>query len=120
MKPLQLYAFARVAFGFASLAAPAVTGRTLAGPGGALPDAQAFLRGMGGREIGLGLGILAANRARGPVRKWVVALLLADVSDMVGIAGAWPHMPPAKRWLGLGTAGAAAAAGAGVLASLPR
>jgi hypothetical protein len=118
--PLQLYAFARIAFGLASLTAPAVTGRTLAGPGGALPDAQAFLRGMGGREIGLGLGILAATRTGGPVRKWVVAVLLADASDMVGIAGAWRHMPPAKRWLGLGTAGAAAAAGAGVLTSLPR
>jgi hypothetical protein len=120
MKPLKLYAIARLAFGVASLAAPAVTGRTLAGPGGALPDAQAFLRGMGGREIGLGLGILAATRARGPARKWVAAVLLADVSDMIGIAGAWRHMPPGKRWLGLGTAGAAAAAGVGVLTTLPR
>jgi hypothetical protein len=75
---------------------------------------------MGGREIGLGLGILAAIRAGGPARKWVVAGLLADSSDLIGIAGAWPHMPPVKRLLGLGTAGAAAAAGVGVLATLPR
>lgn len=120
MKSLTLYAIGRIAFGLASLTAPAVTGRTLAGPGGALPDAQAFLRGMGGREIGLGLGMLAAIRTDGPVRRWVVAGLLADTSDLAGIAGAWRHMPPAKRWLGLGTAGAAAAAGVGVLASLPR
>jgi hypothetical protein len=120
VKPLTLYAIGRIAFGVAALAAPAVTGRTLAGPGGALPDAKAFLRGMGGREIGLGLGLLAAIRAGGPVRKWVVAFLLADASDLAGIAGAWPHTPPANRWLGLGTAGAAAAAGVGVLASLPR
>ena len=120
MKPLQLYAFGRIGFGVASLAAPAVTGATLAGPGGALPDAQAFLRGMGAREIGLGLGLLAAIRSRGPVRRWVVAILLADAGDIAGIAGAWQHMPSAKRWLSLGTAAAAAAAGAGVLASLPR
>lgn len=120
MKPLALYAIGRIAFGLASLAAPSSTGRTLAGPGGALPDAQAFLRGMGAREIGIGLGLLGAMRTDGPVRKWVVAGLLADAGDLVGIAGAWRHMPPTNRWLGLGTAGAAAAAGVGVLASLPR
>jgi hypothetical protein len=120
VKPLQLYAFGRIAFGVASLAAPAVTGATLAGPGGALPDAQAFLRGMGAREVGLGLGLLAAIGSHAPVRRWVIAGLLADAGDIAGIAGAWPHMAPAKRWLGLATAGAAAAAGAGVLASLPR
>jgi hypothetical protein len=120
VKPLRLYAFGRIAFGAASLAAPGITGATLAGPGAALPDAQAFLRGMGAREVGLGLGLLAATRSRGPVRRWVVAILLADVGDIVGIAGAWRHMPQAKRWVSLGTAGAAAVAGVGVLASSPR
>jgi hypothetical protein len=86
VKLLRLYAIGRIAFGVASLATPGMTGRTLVGPGGALPDAQAFLRGMGGREIGLGLCLLAATRTGGPVRRWV----------------------------------AAAIAGAGVIASLPR
>jgi hypothetical protein len=117
---LQLYAFGRITFGAAALAAPAITGATLAGPDAALPDAQAFLRGMGAREIGLGLGLLAAIRSGGPVRQWVIAILLGDAGDIIGIGRAWRHMPPAKRWVGLGTAGAAAAAGAGVLASLPR
>jgi hypothetical protein len=117
---LRLYAIGRIAFGLASLAAPAVTGATLAGPGGTLPDAQAFLRGMGAREVGLGLGLLAAARSGVPARQWVIAGLLADAGDIAGIAGAWRHMPSAKRWLGLGTAGAAAAAGIGVLARVPR
>jgi hypothetical protein len=117
---LRLYGIGRIVFGFTALAAPAVTGATLAGPGGALPDAKAFLRGMGAREVGLGLGLLDAVRTGGPARRWVVAGLLADAGDIVGIASAWEHMPPAKRWLGLGTAGAAAAAGFGVLASMPR
>jgi hypothetical protein len=43
--------------------------------------------------------------------------VLADSGDLAGIAGAWPHMPPAKRWLGLGTAGTAAAIGAALLLS---
>ena len=120
MKPVALYAIARLVFGVAALAAPAPTGRALAGDGGAAPDAQAFLRGMGGREIGLGLGLLAAIRANDPIRPWIIAGVLADCSDIIGVAGAWPHMPPTKRWLGLGMASAAAALGAALLATVPR
>jgi hypothetical protein len=117
MKSLTLYAIGRMIFGVAALAAPAFAGRTLAGAGGAEPDAQAFLRGMGGREIGLAAGLLTMIRVKGPVTPWLVAGVLADSGDLAGIAGAWPHMPPAKRWLGLGTAGAAAAIGAALLLS---
>jgi hypothetical protein len=120
VKLVTVYAIGRILFGIASFGAPEITGRTLAGPGGSQPDAQAFLTGMGGREIGLGLGLLATIKAGRPVRMWVVAGLLSDSSDLVGIGRAWNHMPPAKRWLGVTTAGAAAAAGAGVLATLPR
>jgi len=115
-KNLTFYAVGRLAFGVAALGAPALVGRAFAGAGGAEPDAQAFLRGVGGREIGLALGLLAALRADGPVRPWLIAGVLADSSDLAGIAGTWQHLPPAKRWLGVGTAGAAAAMGAALLA----
>jgi hypothetical protein len=117
MKLLTTYAIGRVVFGVGALAAPAITGRTLAGPGAAEPDAQAFLRGMGGREIGLGLGLLAMIRSGGPVRPLLMAGVLADSGDMAGIVGAWPHMPPAKRWPGLATAASAAVLGAALLVS---
>ena len=120
MKPLRMYAIGRLLFGVAALAAPALSGRTLAGAGGELPDAKAFLRGMGGREIGLGLGLLAAMRSGGAVRPWILAGVLADSGDLVGIAGAWTHLPVAKRWLGLATAGAAASTGAILLARTQR
>ncbi|HZC52258.1 MAG TPA: hypothetical protein VE441_07145 [Mycobacterium sp.] len=119
MKPLTLYVTGRILFGLAALIAPGAVGRILAGDGGAAPDAQAFLRGMGGREIGLGLGLLATMRSDGPVKPWLVAALLADSSDITGIVGAWRHMAPSKRLLGLGTAGSAAAIGAIMLATLP-
>jgi hypothetical protein len=115
VKPLALYATGRILFGVAALAVPATAGRVLAGDGGAAPDAQAFLRGMGGREIGL----LAMIRANGPVRPWLIASLIADSSDITGIAGAWRHMAPSKRLLGLATASGAAVIGATVLATLP-
>ena len=117
MKPITVYAIGRIMFGVAALAAPARAGTLIAGPGGAEPDAQSFLRGMGGREIGLGLGLLAMLRANGPVKPWLVAGVLADSSDVAGIAATWRHLPPAKRWLGVATAGAAAASGAALLAT---
>ena len=120
MNPLMVYAIGRLAFGVAALAAPATSGRILAGEGAVVPDAQSFLRGMGGREIGLGLGIVGALRSGRSVRPWLIAGVLADASDLTGIAGAWRHMPPAKRWLAVSTAGAAAATGAVLLASQPR
>jgi hypothetical protein len=118
VKPLTLYATGRILFGVAALVAPGTVGRILAGHGGAAPDAKAFLRGMGGREIGIGSGLLAMIRAEGPVRPWLVAALLADTSDITGIAGAWRQMAPSKRLLGLGTAAGAAAIGAIMLATL--
>jgi hypothetical protein len=120
VKPLTLYAIGRILFGVAALVEPGAVGQVLAGDGGAAPDAQAFLRGMGGREIGLGIGLLATRHANRPVEPWLVAALLADGSDITGIAGAWRHMPPSKRLLGLLTAGGAAAVGAIVFATLPR
>ena len=116
MSPVTLYALGRIAFGVAALVAPSPAGKALAGEGGATPDAKAFLRGMGGREIGIGVGLLAAVRTRQRMRPWLIAGLLADSSDIAGIAGAWPHMPPQKRWLGLALAGATACVGAMLLA----
>jgi hypothetical protein len=115
LKAMTIYAVGRMAFGVAALVAPAQIGRALAGAGGAEPDAQAFLRGIGGREIGLALGLFATLRADGPVRPWLIAGVLADSADIAGIAGTWRHLSPAKRRLGLATAGSAAAVGAALL-----
>ena len=61
MKPAAVYGIGRLVFGIAALAVPGTSGPVLAGEGGGAPDAQAFLRGMGGREIGLGLGLLGSH-----------------------------------------------------------
>lgn len=119
MRLIALYTIARVVFGLAALAAPKTVGRALAGDGGALPDATAFLRGMGGRELGIGLGLANAIHNSDNVRPGLIAGLLADISDVAGIASAWPQMPPVKRWQGLAMAGGAAIAGAGLLAISP-
>lgn len=116
---MTLYAIGRGLFGAAALLAPAAIGRFLAGDEATQPDAKAFLRGMGGREIGLALGLLASARKGTPVRPWLIAGLLADSGDIMGIAGAWPHMTVAKRRIGLATAGGAALAGVATLVKAP-
>jgi hypothetical protein len=116
MRLVTTYAVGRLVFGAVALLAPATTGRMLAGDGGATPDAQAFLRGMGGREIGIGLGLLREIRNGGSVRPWLIAGVLSDSGDMAGITGAWQHMAPGKRWPGLAMAAAAAALGLSLVA----
>jgi hypothetical protein len=74
---------------------------------------------MAGRDIGLGLGLLAVIRANGPVKPWLIAAVLADNSDITGTAGAWRYMAPSQRWVGLGIAGGAAVIGSALLAPLP-
>ena len=112
MRLVTLYAIGRGLFGAAALLAPGPVGKFLAGDGAAAPDAKAFLRGMGGREIGLAVGLLAAARTGTMAVPWITAGLLADSGDLTGIAGVWAHMTPSKRRIGLATAGGAALAGA--------
>jgi hypothetical protein len=116
MRLVTTYAIGRLAFGGAALLAPAAFGRLLAGEGAATPDATAFLRGIGGREIGLGLGLLRAVREGSPVSSWLAAGVLFDAGDMAGMAGAWSQLAPDKRLPGFVSAAAAAAAGAVLLA----
>jgi hypothetical protein len=111
MRLLTAYALGRAAFGAALLAAPRTAGTILSGDGGATPDAQAFLRGMGGREVGLGVGLLAAMRAGASGRPWLVAGVLSDSGDMLGIAGSWRDLPAGKRGPGATLAGLTAATG---------
>jgi hypothetical protein len=111
MSRVGLYALARGAFGAATLLAPGATGKLLAGPGGALPDARAFLRGMGGREIGLTTGLTLALRSGSSPLPWLAAGVLSDLGDVAGIIGAWGDMPAAKRGPGIASAGGAAVAG---------
>jgi hypothetical protein len=111
MRLVTTYALGRAAFGAALLAAPGPSGRALSGAGGTTPDAQSFVRGIGGRELGLGLGLLAAMRAGHTIRPWLVAGVLADAGDLTGIAGAWRGLAPDKRLPGAALAGAAAIGG---------
>ena len=68
-------------------------------------------RSTGGRDIGLGLGVLFAQKHDSPVRGWLEAAMLADVADAVAIVLAFRHLPRTKAVLMLGAALGTAAAG---------
>src|SRR4051794_18952589 len=111
MRLLTAYGLGRAGFGAALLAPPRTVGTMLSGDGGATPDAQAFLRGMGGREVGLVVGLLAAMHAGASGRAWLVAGVLSDTGDMLGIAGSWRELPAGKRGPGAVLAGLTAGTG---------
>jgi hypothetical protein len=78
-------------------------------------------RALGARDLALGLGTLAALRARGvspgPARSLVAAGALSDTLDVAISLAAWPELPRVTRWLVAASAcGAALAGAAGALA----
>jgi hypothetical protein len=64
-------------------------------------------RGLGARDIALGLGTLRALDGEGPVRPWLEAQALADASDTVSTLSVFGQLPPLRRIIGLATAAGA-------------
>ncbi len=56
-------------------------------------------RGLGGRDIALGLGPVVAFRHQAPARGWIEAGGLADAADLVGTLVAWRSLPHRTRLL---------------------
>ncbi len=86
----------RAVLGGALLVSPAKAAAVWIGPEAALTAPQVMTRAMGARDVGLGLGTLAAVRGDG-VRPWLAACVLADATDLVATAIAGRALPPAGR-----------------------
>ena len=84
---------ARMAIGAAVLAAPGWSGRVLAGRDGSRGATKLFARMVGGRDAGLGLGVVVALDRGKPVRGWLEACALADGVDLVACLMARDHIP---------------------------
>ena len=105
----------RAALGVTALAAPALAGKPWIGEDASRPGTRVFGRSMGGRDLALGLGALLAARHGAPVRGWVEAGALADVTDAGGTLLAYGTLPRRTRPLILAITLGAVVAG-GVLA----
>jgi hypothetical protein len=125
-------AVARVAIGVTALAKPSLVSRPWVGDARDV-TARVLGRALGGRDLALGLGTLAALRAVTPAGAaagasggaaastagaWVGFSAFADSVDLVTTAAAWDELPALGRWLIATSAGGAAVVGAVAARSL--
>jgi hypothetical protein len=103
----QILSLGRIVLGVAAVLAPNRFARALTAERNEGVAATFATRGLGARDVALGLGTLRALEGEGPVRPWLEAQALADASDTVSYLGGFKDLPPLRRLLGL-----AAAAGA--------
>jgi hypothetical protein len=98
----------RIAFGVVSILAPALLARTMTGAGGSEGGASLFLRMVGARDLGLGLGLQLAVDREAPTRGWLEASAVVDGVDAAAILLARRHLRPGvfPGTLGLGVGGA--------------
>ena len=106
----------RVALGLTALAWPAVPARPWVGASADDLAARVFGRALGGRDLALGLGALAALRRPdaepGAAASWVAAGALSDALDVAASLASWRDLPRITRWLVAASAGGAALTGA--------
>jgi hypothetical protein len=117
-------AAARTAIGVVALAAPTLVTRPWLGPDRG-PAARVLGRALGGRDLALGLGALAAlqptpagPQSAGHPGIWIGLAALSDAMDVLATVAAWDELPPVGRWLVAMSAGGSAVAGAAAAGSL--
>jgi hypothetical protein len=107
----------RVAIGTGLAAAPGLATRGWIGPHAENGGARLMARAAGGRDIGIGAGILASlpRRARGrrqrqATRIWLDAAAFADGVDLLATVAARRSLPPSSLVLASSLAGTSALA----------
>ncbi len=109
---VRAVAVGRITLGVSYLVTPGVAMKAWPGRSGSTERDEALLRMMarhtGGRDVGLGVGALLAQKHDAPVRGWLEAAMLADAVDAVSILFAFRHLSRTKAAamlvLALGTA----------------
>jgi hypothetical protein len=96
----------RVAFGVVSVLAPGLVARTMTGGGEG--GARLFVRMVGARDLGVGLGLQVALDRDAPTRGWLEASAVVDGIDAAACLLARNHLRPGvfPGTLGLAVSGA--------------
>jgi len=102
----------RIAFGIAFALLPGLAGRAWIGDVARHGAVKAVVRGLGARDVALGLGVVIALDRGAPVRGWLEAAVLSDSADFLAALLAGDAMPETARRGTLAIAGASAVAGA--------
>jgi hypothetical protein len=102
----------RTAIGVALLVAPGAAGGAWLGGRPLDRRTRLLVRGLGARDLALGLGTLRALDEGAPVRPWVTMSMIGDLADVVAATGAARSLGPARTAVTLVAAGGGAALGA--------
>jgi hypothetical protein len=113
----SLIAAGRVVIGAGLLASPPLVTRGWIGDSESTkPGARVMGAGLGGRDIALGLGVLAALRGGGDGAKpWLLGSAIADIGDLFATLRSADELPTSGVAITGLVAGTAAAAGAWLL-----
>jgi hypothetical protein len=115
---VRILSVSRVVIGAVLLVAPGAAGGRWIGDAAADGRVKVAIRGLGARDLALGLGALRALDRGEPARGWVQAAAVGDLTDAVsGVLGA-RHLGLARALGTVATAGAAAAAGLAAASSV--
>jgi hypothetical protein len=108
----------RIAFGVVSLIAPGFLARTMTGrsDGGT----RLFIRMVGARDLGVGLGLHVALDRDAPTRGWLEASAVVDGIDAAAFLLARPHLRPGVLPGTVGMAAAGALLSARLARQAPR
>jgi len=101
----------RVVIGAVLLVAPGAAGRRWIGEPASDPRVKVALRGLGARDLALGLGALRALDRGEPARGWVQLAAVGDATDAVSSIVGARRLGLARAVATLVTAGGAAALG---------
>jgi hypothetical protein len=92
----RLLAWGRILIGSFALVAPRRFERMWIGDATEGTPSHMATRGLGGRDVAIGIGILKTMENGGPVRGWLEAGAVADASDALGTLSAWGALPKWK------------------------
>lgn len=115
----RVLSFGRIAIGLGAVLAPRRFGKGWTGEEHE-DDALSSMavRGLGARDVALGVGTLLALESGGPVKGWVEAQALADASDTVSTLLNFGRLPKLRALVMLASAGGACYYGVKIAAEL--
>ena len=114
----RFVAAGRIGFGVALIVAPERVTSPWLGSDAGRPGARVVTRGLGARDLALGVGALAA--ADSELQPWVAGAIVADTVDLVATVAAGRSLPLTGRALVGAVAAGGAVLGTVALAGLRR
>lgn len=102
----------RVVIGSALLLLPGAAGSTWIGDAAHEPHTKVFTRGLGARDLALGVGTLRALGTGEPARSWVVLGACCDAADLVATLLVAPRLGARRALPIMAVLGGAAAVAA--------